>query len=387
MLGDPNAPVTVTEFVDLQCPICANASRTVAAAVIRDYVRTGEVKLQARTLSFIGPDSVRAARVAAGAEQQGKLWPFLEAFYAKQGAENSGYVTDDFLRDVAAAARRRRGCRADVRRLGRTSQKPLDARERRRHAAEDRRHADVHRAARRRPAAGRQRRPARRRARAADQPLPSSARSAANAEAESRTDTMSSCVPANRTTAPPSSTKPPNRRCWRMRVARRSSAMIVQPLGEPAALRAVEDHAVLARWRSPAPGCRRTRTARRVSAGSVSVMAQVCRTLRRYLAARMTGRPPNILYLHSHDTGRYLEPYGYPVPTPNIQQLAEPGDRCSARRSAPCRPARGAAPRCSPGQYGHNNGMLGLAHRGWVLNDYGAAHRPHAARGRLLVGA
>ena len=104
VLGDPSAPVTVTEYVDLQCPICAEASRATLPGVVRDYVRTGKVKLQARTLHFIGPDSVRAARVAAGAEQQGRLWPFLEAFYAAQKAENSGYVTDGFLRSVATAA-------------------------------------------------------------------------------------------------------------------------------------------------------------------------------------------------------------------------------------------------------------------------------------------
>jgi protein-disulfide isomerase len=104
VLGDPNAPVTLTEYVDLQCPVCAAASRETLPAIVRDYVRTGKVKLEARTLHFIGPDSVRAARVAAGAEQQGKLWPFLEAFYAAQGQENSGYVTDDFLRSVASAA-------------------------------------------------------------------------------------------------------------------------------------------------------------------------------------------------------------------------------------------------------------------------------------------
>jgi protein-disulfide isomerase len=104
VLGQADAPVTVTEYLDLQCPVCANASRTVLPDVVDDYVRTGKVKLQASTLHFIGEDSVRAARMAAGAEQQGKLWPFVEAFYAKQGAENTGYVTDGFLRDVAAAA-------------------------------------------------------------------------------------------------------------------------------------------------------------------------------------------------------------------------------------------------------------------------------------------
>jgi protein-disulfide isomerase len=104
VLGDPNAPLTVTEYVDLQCPICAEASKQTLPTLINDYVKTGKVKLQARTLSFLGPDSVRAAKVAAGAQEQGRLWPFLETFYASQGTENSGYVTDDFLREVAEAA-------------------------------------------------------------------------------------------------------------------------------------------------------------------------------------------------------------------------------------------------------------------------------------------
>jgi protein-disulfide isomerase len=104
VLGDPDAPLTVTEYVDLQCPVCAVASKETLPTLIDDYVRTGKVKLDVRTLHFLGPDSVRAAAVAAGAEQQGKLWPFLEAFYSAQGQENSGYVTDAFLRDVSAAA-------------------------------------------------------------------------------------------------------------------------------------------------------------------------------------------------------------------------------------------------------------------------------------------
>ena len=57
VLGDPNAKVTVTEFLDLQCPICAEASKQTLPTLINDYVRTGKVKLQARTLHFIGPDS------------------------------------------------------------------------------------------------------------------------------------------------------------------------------------------------------------------------------------------------------------------------------------------------------------------------------------------
>ena len=104
VLGDPSAPVTITEFVDLQCPICAETSRTTLPQLIQNQVKTGKVKLDARALQFIGPDSVRAAQVAAGAREQGRLWPFLAAFYAAQGQENSGYATDAFLRSVAQSA-------------------------------------------------------------------------------------------------------------------------------------------------------------------------------------------------------------------------------------------------------------------------------------------
>jgi protein-disulfide isomerase len=104
VLGNANAPITLTEYLDPQCPICAEASHSTLPTVIAKYVRSGKVKLQARTLSFIGPESVRAAQFAAGAEQQGKLWAFLETFYASQGSENSGYVTDDFLTQVADAS-------------------------------------------------------------------------------------------------------------------------------------------------------------------------------------------------------------------------------------------------------------------------------------------
>jgi protein-disulfide isomerase len=104
VLGDPQAPLTLTEYVDLQCPICAEASKQTLPWLVEHYVRTGKAKLELRTLHFIGPDSERAAHVAAGAEQQGRLWPFVEAFYAAQGQENSGYVTDSFLRSVSKAA-------------------------------------------------------------------------------------------------------------------------------------------------------------------------------------------------------------------------------------------------------------------------------------------
>jgi N-sulfoglucosamine sulfohydrolase len=88
--------------------------------------------------------------------------------------------------------------------------------------------------------------------------------------------------------------------------------------------------------------------------------------------------PPNIVYLHSHDTGRYVQPYGHQIPTPNIQLLADQG---VLFRQAFC-----AAPTCSgsraslaTGQVPHSNGMIGLAHRGFALDDVGH-HLIHTLR-------
>jgi arylsulfatase A-like enzyme len=87
---------------------------------------------------------------------------------------------------------------------------------------------------------------------------------------------------------------------------------------------------------------------------------------------------PNILYLHSHDTGRCVQPYGHAVPTPHIQRLADEG---VLFRQAFC-----AVPACSgsraallTGEYAHTNGMLGLAHRGYALKDY-TRHLTHTLR-------
>src|ERR1051325_5923973 len=98
-------------------------------------------------------------------------------------------------------------------------------------------------------------------------------------------------------------------------------------------------------------------------------------------------RPPNILYIHSHDTGRYVSPYGHAVPTPNLKKLAGEG--------VLFRQAFSAAPTCSPsraclltGQYAHQNGMLGLAHRGFAMTDY-RRHILHTLRSggyRTILG-
>jgi protein-disulfide isomerase len=100
-VGKPDAPLTMVEFVDLQCPFCRQYTTGVLPTIVQKYVRTGKLRIELRPLAFIGEDSQRAAAAAAEAAKENRLWQFTDLFYLNQGQENSGYVTDDFLRQVA----------------------------------------------------------------------------------------------------------------------------------------------------------------------------------------------------------------------------------------------------------------------------------------------
>lgn len=99
-LGNPRAPVTMVEFADLQCPYCREYTLQSLATLVNTYVRPGKVKMIFRNVAFIGTDSARAAQMSGAASLQNKLWPFIDLFYTNQQEENSGYVTDDFLRRI-----------------------------------------------------------------------------------------------------------------------------------------------------------------------------------------------------------------------------------------------------------------------------------------------
>jgi protein-disulfide isomerase len=100
-LGNKDAPVTLYLYEDFQCPFCGRFSREIFPNLVDDYVRDGQVKLVSETLAFLGPDSVTAARAALAAGEQNRYWPYSTLLFEKQGQENSGYVTDDFLRGLA----------------------------------------------------------------------------------------------------------------------------------------------------------------------------------------------------------------------------------------------------------------------------------------------
>ncbi|MFI5009819.1 MAG: DsbA family protein [Solirubrobacterales bacterium] len=102
-LGNPKAPVTLVEFGDLQCPVCAAYAENALPAILTRYVRPGQVRLVFRNLDSIGSDSVRAARMAGVLGEQNHMWEFIDLMYKNQGAENTAYVTDRYLTALATA--------------------------------------------------------------------------------------------------------------------------------------------------------------------------------------------------------------------------------------------------------------------------------------------
>jgi protein-disulfide isomerase len=104
VLGDASAPVSVVEFGDPQCPVCASFSTQILPQLLQDEVRPGNATYEYRPWVIIGPDSKPASRAALAAGEQNRLFQFIQLFYANQGGENSGYVTDAFLESIAKAA-------------------------------------------------------------------------------------------------------------------------------------------------------------------------------------------------------------------------------------------------------------------------------------------
>jgi protein-disulfide isomerase len=113
VLGSPTAPVTLQYFGDLECPICAKFTLGSLPSVIPKWVRTGKLKIEYRSLSTATGNAeangaepkeiFKTQQVAAlAAGKQNKAWYFIETFYHEQGEEDSGYVTEKFIQDIAS---------------------------------------------------------------------------------------------------------------------------------------------------------------------------------------------------------------------------------------------------------------------------------------------
>jgi protein-disulfide isomerase len=100
-LGSPDAEVLLIEYADLQCPFCRDYAVNVFPTLVEEYVRPGDVRMEFRGLAFLGPDSEKALRFVVAAGLQNRGWELQEALFRAQGEENSGWVTDELVRDLA----------------------------------------------------------------------------------------------------------------------------------------------------------------------------------------------------------------------------------------------------------------------------------------------
>ncbi|HEY5476207.1 MAG TPA: thioredoxin domain-containing protein [Tepidiformaceae bacterium] len=109
-VGDPNAPLKLTEYEDFQCPICLNYTASTEPTIVKEYVKTGKVQLTFKHLPILGSESVQAAIASVCAQQQGKFWDMEELLYlteAKAGQDTTektqaGRFSDSNLKQFAS---------------------------------------------------------------------------------------------------------------------------------------------------------------------------------------------------------------------------------------------------------------------------------------------
>lgn len=106
-LGSPSAKVTLTEYGDLECPVCQSLALGAENQLIQNEVHSGKAKLVFRSLETASqsspvPNAFQNQQVAAEAAGLQNLgWYYIELFYHQQGQEGTGYATESYLDGIA----------------------------------------------------------------------------------------------------------------------------------------------------------------------------------------------------------------------------------------------------------------------------------------------
>lgn len=99
--GDPDAPVTIIEFADFQCPFCGRFFAQTEPQINEQYIQSGKVRLGYFHFAFLGPESNWAAEAAECAADQDKFWEYHDKLYSSQSGENQGAFNKDNLKKFA----------------------------------------------------------------------------------------------------------------------------------------------------------------------------------------------------------------------------------------------------------------------------------------------
>ena len=103
-MGDADAPITITEYSDFQCPYCRLFWENTEAQLVETYVETGKVRFVYRSFgAFIGAESGASAEAAYCAGDQGKFWEMHDIIFFNQTGENVGAYSNSKLEAFAKA--------------------------------------------------------------------------------------------------------------------------------------------------------------------------------------------------------------------------------------------------------------------------------------------
>jgi len=111
VIGDADAPRTITLYEDFQCPVCA-AFEQASAEQVRAAVEDGRVKLEYRMVSFLDRASqnayssraANAAMVVLDTAGKDAFWKFHDLLFANQPEEGTAGPDDDALIALALEA-------------------------------------------------------------------------------------------------------------------------------------------------------------------------------------------------------------------------------------------------------------------------------------------
>jgi len=101
-MGSADAPVTVMEFSDYQCPYCAKFARGEGKQLEETYVKEGKVRFIYKDFIIIGQESTWAAEAARCAGDQGRFWDYHDKLFDSQQGENKGFFSKPNLKKFAA---------------------------------------------------------------------------------------------------------------------------------------------------------------------------------------------------------------------------------------------------------------------------------------------
>ncbi len=105
IVGSADAPVTIVEFGDYQCPFCARFFTDVEPRLREDYIKTGKARMVYRDFAFLGPESADAAMASQCAAEQKAFWSFHDALFAtevRDGVEHNGNLNEQLFKTIAS---------------------------------------------------------------------------------------------------------------------------------------------------------------------------------------------------------------------------------------------------------------------------------------------